>query len=1112
MHRQGSQDQSANPRLSQLDGGDAAAQHSGFWACNVPPHNCVEALLPLTHLVEAQYILCLDKLVQDTPALQFLTVDLRAVDLTSVIMQDDRLTLLTDHIFWRFKCLVAIRYATDRPALQSLLKEMTDRAKLQNGRVSVHAMQQVPNQWDIDLATDLAWTLNPGEEAEESVSSFPFQWGQVKWDWWSSVCGFPLSTTVHIDHPLKDVSEPTVHRTTSGYWYRGAAQSYPFVVNDPPAATACNVATENLAVEQQDRMQFPHLGYTVYSGVLDVTDGSLGLPNATDVISNAMADPNGSSVLDILFNTHPVGELMSNPALPRRYVTKANKSGVTKETQKALRSAFEVFEGDFKSLHPGSWYTVASTTGEQRHHRDLRPTPDTLPPPPANPEVLERAHVSTFVALTHYSIAIHRGSLYGECRDAVWDTVSLNPGDVLVMAATCRHHGVDAADGQPFQAALFNLWTPDAARKFAPKNVVFEDELRGDLPDGYPILEHTHIENLSSWVMLGAEVSRARLCVPEEDLMGRFTDEGCEYHPCYLSCSSNRATHFEFTAGDIVVWTGPWSLAIEAKSDDKDRPMLHATGNYIAHGSTATSTWSLLHHHKWQCPKPTRRSNATQLTVTCPCDESCAFPVAVLQAKEAPPPLKRARVQHSGADTDEAMSAADSLSQAASDVSGHGSSTHSAGGAPTSAPVCPCPSEQDADLPAADIVQKIRDNSSLKWVLPVGNNRYPACVQFPWRKTENNKSRQGNLEWTWSQHVRMPPASHTMHMPCRVITRDLKVNDVLAVFMYRTKSGHWMFEWSQCPPDGTATDAMNAKQGTMPLSSVVTWSAQESNFFGMAFLRMRKHIQKVWNKEWRSMIDVDGELDVDALSVATGAGSGRGKKDRKHRRAPQPPPLQPPPIAAAGQPGPQASPLGLDGREALARAIREKEQAEQKAREIEMQLTHSNKALTQALSDAAKQTANAGHLRERLDEVQARHQTLETDHKELRSKYEAKLNTSTPTRPMTRASGATEPAGPAMRANLEPAFHLSNAATAYWAAAHEMSSAVEGVKTICRTVMTMGDFTERQQEAIEKQLDSREYTKGALKFAEAESKFSLEKLAKIAQNPEWREDAGSENA
>ena len=133
------------------------------------------------------------------------------------------------------------------------------------------------------------------------------------------------------------------------------------------------------------------------------------------------------------------------------------------------------------------------------------------------------------------------------------------------------------------------------------------------------------------------------------------------------------------------------------------------------------------------------------------------------------------------------------------------------------------------------------------------------------------------MEWTWSQDVRLPPAKLTMHMPCLVIARDQKVTDGLAVFMYRTKSGHWMFEWANIPPEGTPTDAVNAKHtGTMPLSSVVTWSAQDANLFDVAFLRMTKHIQKVWNKEWGStVINVDAPLEGDLDSIVRRDGSNR---------------------------------------------------------------------------------------------------------------------------------------------------------------------------------------------------------------------------------------------
>ena len=55
----------------------------------------------------------------------------------------------------------------------------------------------------------------------------------------------------------------------------------------------------------------------------------------------------------------------------------------------------------------------------------------------------------------------------GEAGEARWDTIQLQRGDMLLMVATSRHHGLpallDSKDG--LQGALFNLWTPDRAHK-----------------------------------------------------------------------------------------------------------------------------------------------------------------------------------------------------------------------------------------------------------------------------------------------------------------------------------------------------------------------------------------------------------------------------------------------------------------------------------------------------------------------------------------------------------------------------------------------------------------------------------------------------------------------
>ena len=55
----------------------------------------------------------------------------------------------------------------------------------------------------------------------------------------------------------------------------------------------------------------------------------------------------------------------------------------------------------------------------------------------------------------------------GDAGEAQWDTIRLQRGDMLLMAATSRHHGMpalpDSQDG--LQGALFNLWTPDPGHR-----------------------------------------------------------------------------------------------------------------------------------------------------------------------------------------------------------------------------------------------------------------------------------------------------------------------------------------------------------------------------------------------------------------------------------------------------------------------------------------------------------------------------------------------------------------------------------------------------------------------------------------------------------------------
>ena len=64
------------------------------------------------------------------------------------------------------------------------------------------------------------------------------------------------------------------------------------------------------------------------------------------------------------------------------------------------------------------------------------------------------------------------GTALGEAGKARWDMVELHRGQMLLMVATSRHHGLsappDSKDG--LQGALFNLWTPDARHKHHQAN------------------------------------------------------------------------------------------------------------------------------------------------------------------------------------------------------------------------------------------------------------------------------------------------------------------------------------------------------------------------------------------------------------------------------------------------------------------------------------------------------------------------------------------------------------------------------------------------------------------------------------------------------------------
>ena len=70
-------------------------------------------------------------------------------------------------------------------------------------------------------------------------------------------------------------------------------------------------------------------------------------------------------------------------------------------------------------------------------------------------------------------MGVRAGTGFAEAEEVRWETIQPQRGNMLMMVATSRHHGMpalpDSKDG--LQGALLNLWTPDPwHRHYQPNN------------------------------------------------------------------------------------------------------------------------------------------------------------------------------------------------------------------------------------------------------------------------------------------------------------------------------------------------------------------------------------------------------------------------------------------------------------------------------------------------------------------------------------------------------------------------------------------------------------------------------------------------------------------
>ena len=183
---------------------------------------------------------------------------------------------------------------------------------------------------------------------------------------------------------------------------------------------------------------------------------------------------------ELLFNAGRSEDQARDPELPRRWQSKSSLgSGIGGPLFKKFHppplteSVPQV--GDLHPVTPGSVMVASVGSGAQLPHTDVATYPEVLPPDSRD---ISGCHLSGFLCLSEdYEVAVEAGTALGEAGEARSDTIQLQRGDMLLMVATSRHHGLpalpDAKDG--LQGAFFNLWTPDPRHRHHQPNTTHLD-------------------------------------------------------------------------------------------------------------------------------------------------------------------------------------------------------------------------------------------------------------------------------------------------------------------------------------------------------------------------------------------------------------------------------------------------------------------------------------------------------------------------------------------------------------------------------------------------------------------------------------------------------------
>ena len=337
-----------------------------------------------------------------------------------------------------------------------------------------------------------------------------------------------------------------------------------------------------------------------------------------------------------------------NPELPRRWQSKSSLGSeiggpLFKKFHPPLtESAPQV--GDLHPVTVGSVIVASVGSGAQLPHTDVATHPEVLP---SDSRDISGCHVSSFLCLLEdYQVAVQGGTVLGEAGEARWDTIRLQRGDMLLMVATSRHHGLralpNAKDG--LQGAFFDLLSPDPRHRHHHPNTMHLDPpppprrpwlLLGICPAGSSLAWTRFCRWGRGWLG-GWGCGRGvlpRLSSPTPPTRSRSALPRAPSPPLTPSspapprirscrhgdCRPEHAPICGESAPDIEICKGD---NVDAESE------IHFAMSGVAPPVRSTTLWHLVNSAPaWRSP---RCSKARAWSITCPCDCKVCLLVCLL--------------------------------------------------------------------------------------------------------------------------------------------------------------------------------------------------------------------------------------------------------------------------------------------------------------------------------------------------------------------------------------------------------------------------------------------------------------------------------------------------